>query len=108
MQYLFQYPEISGMSADMMSAGNVARLAAWAEECGWSGFAFTEHPAPSVAWLESGGHQSLDPLVALAHVAAGTSRLRLLTYLTVLPYRNPSLLAKAAATADILSGGRLI
>ncbi len=37
-----------------------------------------------------------------------TSRLRLLTYLSVLPYRNPMLLAKAAASVDIVSGGRFI
>jgi probable F420-dependent oxidoreductase len=46
--------------------------------------------------------------VALGHVAAATERLRLLTYLSVAPYRNPFLLAKAAATVDKLSGGRLI
>jgi probable F420-dependent oxidoreductase len=92
----------------MLEAGDPAELARAAEEAGWSGFAFTEHPAPGVRWLEAGGHQSLDPLVALSHVAAVTSRIRLLTYLTVLPYRNPMLLAKAAATVDIVSGGRLI
>ena len=105
---MFQYPEVSGRAAGMLDAGPVAELARVAEDSGWAGFAFTEHPAPGVRWLESGGHQSLDPLVALGHVAAVTSQLRLLTYLTVLPYRNPLLLAKAAATADILSGGRLI
>jgi probable F420-dependent oxidoreductase len=105
---MFQYPEVSGRAASMLDAGPVAELARVAEDSGWAGFAFTEHPAPGVRWLEAGGHQSLDPLVALAHAAAVTSQIRLLTYLTVLPYRNPLLLAKAAATADILSGGRLI
>ena len=37
-----------------------------------------------------------------------TSRIRLLTYLAVVPYRNPFLLAKAAATVDKLSGGRFV
>jgi probable F420-dependent oxidoreductase len=105
---MFQYPEIPGRAASMLDAGPVAELARVAEDSGWAGFAFTEHPAPGVRWLEAGGHQSLDPLVALAHVAAVTSQIRLLTYLTILPYRNPLLLAKSAATADILSGGRLI
>ena len=40
-------------------------------------------------------------------MAYGTTRLRLLTNLTVIPYRNPFLLAKASATLDVLSGGRL-
>jgi probable F420-dependent oxidoreductase len=55
-----------------------------------------------------GGHQSLDPFVALSHVAAVTTELKLLTYLAVLPYRNPALLAKSAATVDKLSNGRFI
>jgi probable F420-dependent oxidoreductase len=108
MRFMFQYPEVSGRDASMLDAGPVADLARVAEDSGWGGLAFTEHPAPGVRWLEAGGHQSLDPLVALAHAAAVTSRIRLLTYLSVLPYRNPLLLAKAAASVDILSGGRLI
>jgi probable F420-dependent oxidoreductase len=46
--------------------------------------------------------------VALAAAAAGTSRLRLHTNLLVLPYRNPFLAAKAVASLDVVSGGRLI
>jgi probable F420-dependent oxidoreductase len=37
-----------------------------------------------------------------------TERLRLLTFLAVVPYRNPFLLAKAAATVDKLSNGRFV
>jgi probable F420-dependent oxidoreductase len=68
----------------------------------------TEHPIPSDKWLAAGGHDALDPFVGLSFVAAASSTLRLLTNLTVLPYRNPFLLAKTAATLDRLSGGRLI
>jgi probable F420-dependent oxidoreductase len=109
MRFMFQYPEPHGAERDMVEAGGppheVARVA---EESGWSGFAFTEHPAPSARWLASGGHQTLDPFVALGNVAAATTTLRLLTYICVAPYRNPLLLAKAAATVDRLSGGRMI
>jgi probable F420-dependent oxidoreductase len=108
MRYIYQYPEVHGTETEMLDAGDVAELAIAAEAAGWDGFAFTEHPAPSARWLASGGHQSIDPLVGLAHVAAVTRRIRLLTYLAVVPYRNPLLLAKAAATVDMLSKGRLI
>jgi probable F420-dependent oxidoreductase len=108
MQFIFQYPDFHGTDADMLDAGPVAELAVTAERSGWNGFAFTEHPAPSAKWLETGGHQSLDPFVALSHVAAVTTELKLLTYLAVLPYRNPALLAKSAATVDKLSNGRFI
>ncbi len=108
MQFIYQYPDTHGTDSDMLDCGDPADVAVAAEKAGFGGFAFTEHPAPGVTWLEAGGHQSLDPLVALAHVAAVTTRIRLLTYLTVVPYRNPMLLAKAAATVDKLSKGRLI
>jgi probable F420-dependent oxidoreductase len=108
MRFIFQYPDLHGTDGDMLDAGPVAELAVAAERDGWKGFAFTEHPAPSAKWLETGGHQSLDPFVALSHVAAVTTEMKLLTYLAVLPYRNPASLAKSAATVDKLSNGRFI
>ena len=108
MQFMFQYPETNGTERDLLEAGDVDQVARVAEEAGFMGFSFTEHPAPGLRWLESGGHQSLDPYIALSFVAAVTSRMRLLTYLSVMPYRNPLLLAKTAATLDRLSGGRFI
>ena len=38
--------------------------------------------------------------------AAVTERIRLIPNIVVLPYRNPFVVAKAAATLDVLSGGR--
>ena len=71
-------------------------------------FALTEHPIPGANWLAHGGHQTLDPFVGLAFAAAVTERIRLLTHLSVVPYRNPFLLAKSAATLDRCSKGRFI
>jgi probable F420-dependent oxidoreductase len=50
----------------------------------------------------------LDPAVALAHVAAVTSRLRLATGIIILPQRNPVVLAKELASVDVVSDGRLV
>jgi probable F420-dependent oxidoreductase len=94
---------------EVLSADALGRLAATAEQAGFAAVALTEHPAPDEAWrIQPGGHDALDPFVGLAVCAAATRRVRLLTYLAVLPYRNPFLLAKTAASLDVLSGGRLI
>lgn len=108
MRFMYQYPDFTGLDGDMLDSGSVTEVARAAEDAGWDGLAFTEHPAPGLRWLQTGGHQTLDPFVALSAAAAVTSRLKLLTYLSVLPYRNPMLLAKAAASVDIVSGGRFI
>lgn len=60
-------------------------------------------------WLsERIGSDALDPVVACAHAAACTTRLKLGFSVLVLPGRNPAVLAKELATLDILSGGRLL
>jgi len=104
--YGFPYHDAPALS-DFLVGENLAGLAALVEESGFAAAWLTEHPAPAQAWRESGGHDALDPFVGLAVVAAATSTLRLLTYLTVVPYRNPFLLAKSVATLDALSAGRV-
>jgi probable F420-dependent oxidoreductase len=108
-KYLIQHPEPIGIERDLFDAGDVVPVAQAVEAAGWDGLAFTEHPAPGHRWLaEGGGHQTLDPFVALGAAAAVTERIKLLTYLAVVPYRNPLLLAKAAASVDMISKGRFI
>src|SRR5215471_15458070 len=51
-------------------------------------------------------HQ-LAPLVALTAVAAATTRLRVGTLVAANGFRHPAVLAKEAATLDVISGGRL-
>src|SRR5690606_22397255 len=52
--------------------------------------------------------ECFDQIATLAFVAGRTSRIRLLSSVMVLPHRQPMLAAKMLATADALSGGRLI
>jgi probable F420-dependent oxidoreductase len=85
----------------------LAEFARVAEECGYHSVNVTEHPMPGDRWLAAGGHHAPDPFVTLAFAAAATEHIRVLTNLTVVPYRNPFLLAKAAASLDRVSGGRL-
>lgn len=93
---------------ELVSGEGIAAVAAAAEAAGIRGFGFTDHPAPSQRWLEAGGHDAVDPFVAMSFAAAHTTTLRLIPNIVVLPYRNPFLVAKAGATLDLLSGGRFI
>ncbi len=49
-----------------------------------------------------------DPLAWISFMAAMTETVKLATGILILPQRNPVVLAKEAATIDVLSGGRLI
>jgi probable F420-dependent oxidoreductase len=91
---------------ELVSGDGIAAVAAAAEAAGFHGFGFTDHPAPTQRWLEAGGHDALDPFVAMAFAAARTTTLRLIPNIVVLPYRNPFVVAKSGATLDLLSGGR--
>lgn len=108
MQFFFAYPEITGTDDDMLDAGALDDVARALERVGFDGLSLTEHPIPGERWLANGGHQTLDPFVGLGFAAAVTTRLRLLTHLSLATYRNPFLLAKTTATVDKLSGGRMV
>lgn len=51
-------------------------------------------------------HEMLEAYTALGYLAAVTERVKLLTVVTAVVYREPGLLAKAVTTLDVLSGGR--
>jgi probable F420-dependent oxidoreductase len=89
-----------------------ARVARAAEAAGFDSLWGGEHvvlPDPRVAPspLEP-EDRIIDPVVALAFLAAHTTRIRLGTGIIILPQRNPLVLAKELATLDVLSNGRLI
>jgi alkanesulfonate monooxygenase SsuD/methylene tetrahydromethanopterin reductase-like flavin-dependent oxidoreductase (luciferase family) len=64
-------------------------------------------PFASVGVFDRLVYDSLDPMMTLAAVAGATQRVRLVTSVVIGPLRNPVVLAKEAATLDVLSDGRL-
>ena len=81
-----------------------ARLA---EESGLEALWLPDHVAIPPDQTQGSGGRYLDPLSALAWLAASTERIALGTAVLILPYRPALLTAKAVATIQELSGGRL-
>jgi probable F420-dependent oxidoreductase len=107
MKFTFTHPMHSHpYNPELVTGSGIATVAAAAEAAGFDGFGFTDHPAPTQRWLESGGHDAVDPFVAMGFAAARTTTLRLIPNIVVLPYRNPFVVAKSGATLDLLSEGR--
>jgi alkanesulfonate monooxygenase SsuD/methylene tetrahydromethanopterin reductase-like flavin-dependent oxidoreductase (luciferase family) len=79
----------------------IVRLARAAEASGWDGISIWDSLGLAM------GTVAADPFVALAAVAAETSRLRLITSIIALSRRRPQLVVQAAATLDLASNGRL-
>ena len=81
----------------------LVELAVAAEEAGWDGLFVWDH----VVRVDN-SLPVADPWVALAAVAAATSRIRLGPMVTPLARRRPWVVARQSVTLDRLSGGRLV
>ena len=57
---------------------------------------------------QSGDGEWPEQITTLAYLAGVTERIRLVTSVMIIPYRNPILTAKMLSTLDMLSKGRLI
>jgi len=88
--------------------GEILRVAQTCDRVGCFYVAVCDHvcvprakaPAMSTVWY--------DAVATLGFLAAATSRVRLLSYVWIAPYRHPLQTAKAFLTLDALSGGRVI
>jgi len=50
---------------------------------------------------------ALETLTTMAYIAGATEKIRMVSSVMIVPHRNPILTAKAIATIDVLSGGRV-
>ena len=87
---------------------NVTTLAKAADTAGCRGvWTFQRVLYPTGTDMPSVYESVLDPLITLAHAAASTERVRLGVAVVNGPFYAPAILAKLAATLDVLSDGRL-
>ncbi len=95
-----------------------AFMARKAEELGFESIWYAEHPAVPVEsnspFPATGGEipwtysHFTDPYIALARASGATSTIKLGTGITLVPERNPLMLAKEIASLDRFSGGRFL
>ena len=95
-----------------------AFMAKKAEDLGFESIWYAEHAAVPVhsdsPFPATGGEipwtysHFTDPYIALARASGATSKILLGTGITLVPERNPILLAKEIATLDRFSGGRFL
>ena len=97
----------------------ISAVARAAERCGfarlWAGehVVMVDRPDSVYPYADDGriavpsGADWLDPLDLLGYLSATTSSIGLATGVLLLPEHNPVVVAKRAASVDVLSGGRL-
>ncbi|MFF8972270.1 LLM class F420-dependent oxidoreductase [Streptomyces sp. NPDC014995] len=114
MEYGIQLPvqSRSALYAEPWEAdAGPADLVAVARAADRAGFAYVaccDHVAVPRRLADAMGTVWYDPVATLAHLAAVTERVRLLSHVAVVGLRHPLLTAKQYATLDHLSGGRLV
>ena len=86
----------------------LARTTALIEALGYHLAMISDHVAPTPDVAAKYPTPLYDPFTTLGWLAAATRTIELGTTVIILPYRNPVLTARMAATVDRLSGGRFI
>jgi probable F420-dependent oxidoreductase len=90
-----------------LSPAEWRRVAVTVDQLGFDTLSTSEHFAMPYEEVPRLGPYWLHALSVMAFVAGVTDRVRVDTTVIVLPYHQPLALAKALATIDVLSGGRL-
>jgi alkanesulfonate monooxygenase len=86
-------------------AEDLARIAVAAEDVGFAKLSVMDH-VWQIHMIGPPEHEMLEAYTTLGFMAAKTSKIELLAWVTAAVYRTPGLLAKAVTTLDVLSQGR--
>jgi probable F420-dependent oxidoreductase len=102
--------ELPAMTADWelaVTGSQQAEMVRRADELGYDMVSVPEHFVVPHSHLELSGPHYLHSTVAQAFIAGATKRIRVNSSVTILPLHHPVVLAKALATADWMSDGRI-
>lgn len=114
MKLVFSLPHMMRLKAMMqpweaaVTGADQTRMAKRADELGYDMIAVPEHIVIPAEHVELSGPHYFQSTAAQAYLAGATERIMLNSCVTVLPLHQPIVLAKALATADWLSGGRMM
>jgi alkanesulfonate monooxygenase len=86
-------------------ADDLTRVVTAAEDAGFTRVSVMDH-VWQIGVLGPPEHEMLEAYTTLGYLAARTSRVELLAWVTAVTYREPGMLAKLVTTLDVLSGGR--
>jgi alkanesulfonate monooxygenase len=86
-------------------AENLTRIAVAAEDAGFARLSVMDH-VWQIGVVGPPEHEMLEAYTTLGYLAARTSRIDLVAWVTAVVYRAPGLLAKMVTTLDVLSEGR--
>jgi alkanesulfonate monooxygenase len=86
-------------------AQDLGRIAAAAEDAGFARLSVMDHVF-QIGVIGAPEQEMLEAYTALGFLAARTSKVDLLAWVTAVTYRDPGLLAKIVTTLDVLSEGR--
>ncbi len=90
-----------------VTGADQTRLARWADRLGYAQISVPEHHIIPRSHVALSGPHYFHAYTAMAHFAGATETIRVNSCIAVLPLQNPIVTAKALATMDWLSGGRV-
>lgn len=86
-------------------AADLTKVVTTAEDVGFSRVSVMDH-LWQIGVIGPPEHDMLEAYTTLGYLAARTSKVELLAWVTAVTYREPGMLAKLVSTLDVLSGGR--
>jgi F420-dependent oxidoreductase-like protein len=98
-------PDFSYPGGAPTLAADLTRIATAAEDAGFARVSVMDHLF-QIQTIGAPEQEMLEAYTTLGYLAARTSKVDLLTWVTAVTYRSPGLLAKMITTLDVLSGGR--